>query len=87
MKRLIVILATGFALNACKAEVGTQDWCDNMQEKPKSEWNAQGALDFAKHCVFQNTVGSEAWCQSISDKPKGDWTANEATSYAKHCIL
>ncbi|MCG9595477.1 DUF3012 domain-containing protein [Vibrio sp. Isolate25] len=87
MKRLIVILATGFALNACKAEVGTQDWCDNMQEKPKSEWNAQGALDFAKHCVFQNTVGSEAWCQSVSDKPKGDWTANEATSYAKHCIL
>lgn len=87
MKRALVILATGLVLSACKAEVGTQEWCDDMQAKPKSEWNAQGAMDFAKHCVFQNTIGSEGWCQDLSDKPKGDWTANEATSYAKHCIL
>lgn len=87
MKRKVFVLAAAIALSACQEEIGTQQWCDNMQDKPKSEWNAQGALDFAKHCVFQNTVGSEAWCKDLADKPKGEWTANEATSYAKHCIL
>ncbi|MEF1255433.1 MULTISPECIES: DUF3012 domain-containing protein [unclassified Vibrio] len=87
MKKIILSVVTLLALNACKAEVGTQAWCDEMADKPKSEWNAQGTVDYAKHCVLLDAVGSEAWCSALEDKPKGDWSANEATSYAKHCVF
>ncbi|GAK15605.1 hypothetical protein JCM19053_908 [Vibrio sp. JCM 19053] len=58
-----------------------------MRDKPKTEWTADNAVDFAKHCVLQDGVGSEQWCENLKDKPKGDWTANEATSFTKHCIF
>ncbi|NOH78804.1 DUF3012 domain-containing protein [Vibrio sp. RE86] len=87
MKKVSLALFALLALSACKDEVGTQGWCDNMTEKPKSEWNAQDALDYAKHCVLQDAIGSTEWCSDLEDKPKGDWSANEATSYAKHCVF
>lgn len=39
------------ALIGC-AEVGSDRWCDNMKEKPKGDWTANEATDFAKHCLF-----------------------------------
>ncbi|MGX1927420.1 DUF3012 domain-containing protein [Vibrio sp. NH-7] len=87
MKKLPLVLFALVALSACKDEVGTQNWCDSKAQGPKSEWSAQDALDYAKHCVLQDAVGSESWCESMSDKPKGDWSANEAKNFATHCIL
>lgn len=87
MKKIAFALLTLAALSGCKDEIGTQTWCDNMDEKPKTEWNAQSAVDYAKHCVLQDAVGSEAWCSDLDSKPKGDWSANQATSYAKHCVF
>ncbi len=87
MKKLALLLLSTLALTACESEVGTSSWCQEMREKPKSEWSAQGAVDFAKHCVLQTEVGSQEWCEDMQEKPKGDWTANQATSYAKHCIF
>ncbi|MCG9750177.1 DUF3012 domain-containing protein [Vibrio brasiliensis] len=87
MKKVIFCFVALMSLTACQTEVGTQQWCDEMADKPKSEWNAQGAVDFAKHCVLQDAVGSEAWCNDLEDTPKGDWSANQATSYAKHCVF
>ena len=87
MKKIALSFLVLLTLSACQTEVGTQDWCYEMAEKPKSEWNAQGAVDYAKHCVLLDAVGSEAWCNNLEEKPKGDWSANEATSYAKHCVF
>lgn len=87
MKKIAFSFVALLTLSACQTEVGTQAWCDEMSEKPKSEWNAQGAVDYAKHCVLQDAVGSEGWCSDLEDKPKGDWSANDATSYAKHCVF
>ncbi|UPQ89589.1 DUF3012 domain-containing protein [Vibrio sinaloensis] len=87
MKKYLVALLVIPMLFACQDEVGTQAWCDNLNDTPKSEWNAQNALDFAKHCVFSNAVGSENWCRELDDKPKGDWSANEVASYTKHCVF
>jgi len=43
-----------FALIAgCSPEVGSEAWCKKMNEKPKGEWTANEAADYAKHCVFQ----------------------------------
>jgi Protein of unknown function (DUF3012) len=39
-------------LGACAPEVGSTDWCENMKEKPKGDWTATEAGDFAKHCLL-----------------------------------
>ncbi|HET6593616.1 MAG TPA: DUF3012 domain-containing protein [Xanthomonadales bacterium] len=40
-------------LTACAPEVGSERWCANMKEKPKQDWTAGEAGDYAKHCVFE----------------------------------
>lgn len=47
------LIAAVFALlAACSPEVGSKEWCEDMKKKPKGEWTANEATDFAKHCVF-----------------------------------
>ena len=40
-------------LSACAPEVGSEKWCAQLKEKPKGEWSANEAGDYAKHCVFK----------------------------------
>jgi len=47
----LLLLAMGALLASC-APVGSARWCANMKAKPKGEWTANEALDFAKHCVL-----------------------------------
>ncbi|MDF2155401.1 DUF3012 domain-containing protein [Vibrio sp. CAU 1672] len=51
MKKLILMFFVTTTLMAC-TEVGSEEWCNDMKEKPKGEWTANEASDFAKHCVF-----------------------------------
>ncbi len=53
MKRLLILTATLMLLTACAPEVGSQAWCDNMKDKPKGDWTANEATDYAKHCLFK----------------------------------
>ncbi|MDT7041425.1 DUF3012 domain-containing protein [Candidatus Nitronereus thalassa] len=39
-------------LGACSPEVGSTAWCESMKEKPKGDWTATEAADFAKHCLL-----------------------------------
>jgi hypothetical protein len=39
-------------LSSC-AKVGSERWCKNMEEKPKGDWTANEAADYAKHCIFE----------------------------------
>jgi len=32
--------------------VGSDHWCQNMRDKPKEDWAASEAVDFAKHCII-----------------------------------
>jgi hypothetical protein len=50
----ICVLLTPFALlgSGCAPEVGSEAWCKQMNEKPKGDWSANEATDYAKHCVF-----------------------------------
>lgn len=43
---------SAMALSACSAEVGSKEWCAEMKEKPKGDWTANEATEFAKNCVF-----------------------------------
>ena len=56
MKKQIYALAALlgiFAVAACSPEVGSKEWCDQLREKPKAEWNSNEAGEFAKSCVFK----------------------------------
>jgi len=44
----IIVLAAG-----CSPEVGSDEWCEDMKNKPKKEWSAKEAADYAKHCIFR----------------------------------
>jgi hypothetical protein len=36
----------------CSLEVGSKAWCEKMSEKPKGDWSASEAADYAKNCLF-----------------------------------
>lgn len=40
-------------LVACAPEVGSDGWCENMKEKPKADWSANEAGNFANHCILK----------------------------------
>ena len=40
-------------VTACAPEVGTEAWCKQMDKKPKGDWSANEAGDYAKHCIFR----------------------------------
>lgn len=47
-----VLVAALVLLGACEPEVGSEEWCNDMKQKPKGDWTANEAADFAKHCVL-----------------------------------
>lgn len=40
-------------LSGCSAEVGSQRWCDELNEKPEGDWTLNEAKAYAKHCLFK----------------------------------
>ena len=49
----IVVLIAALLVSGCSPEVGSEAWCQQLKEKPKGDWTANEAGDFAKHCVFR----------------------------------
>jgi len=41
------------SLSACAPKVGSDKWCANMKAKPKGDWTANEAADYAKDCIFK----------------------------------
>lgn len=50
---LLLALLLGLGLAGCAPEVGSEAWCKQMKEKPKGDWTANEAGDFAKHCLLK----------------------------------
>ena len=51
MKKRVLMIACLALLSGC-AEVGSERWCGKMEGKPKGDWTANEAADYAKHCIF-----------------------------------
>ncbi len=49
---LAAVLSGVFLLSACSPEVGSEEWCTDLKEKPKGEWTANELADFTKHCLI-----------------------------------
>ena len=59
MKEIVKVSFTALALVslvsmlACSPKVGSEKWCEQMEEKPAADWTARETKDYAKHCVFK----------------------------------
>ena len=51
--RIALIGLLALPLSACAPEIGSERWCNNLKEKPKGDWSANEAGNFAKHCIFK----------------------------------
>lgn len=54
MKKLLLVLSSVLLISACAPEVGTKAWCEQLEKKPKGDWTANEAKDYAKHCIFKS---------------------------------
>lgn len=54
MKKVLLIITSLLFITACAPEVGSTDWCAQLKEKPKGDWTANEAKDFAQHCLFKS---------------------------------
>jgi hypothetical protein len=55
-KQLLFVAMTLFSLitlSACAPEVGSEKWCENMNDKPKADWSMNEAADYTKHCLLK----------------------------------
>ncbi len=48
----LVAFALAF-IGGCSPKVGSKEWCEAMEKKPKGEWSANEAQEFAKSCIFK----------------------------------
>jgi len=48
-----VVLGLAALAIGCQPEVGSEAWCAKMKETPKADWSANQAVDYGKHCIFQ----------------------------------
>ena len=46
-------VSIGLLLSACAPEVGSVQWCEEMDEKAKGDWSTNEATEYAKSCVFR----------------------------------
>ena len=52
LKRAMVLMGITTWLVGCAPEVGSPGWCEAMREKPRGDWTANEALEFARSCVL-----------------------------------
>jgi len=50
--RWLGLLTLTFLIAACTPEVGSDEWCVHMKEKPKGDWTANEAGSYAEHCLL-----------------------------------
>jgi len=55
MIKMVTTLAVALLLVACAPEVGSDAWCEDMDEKAKGDWSTNEATEYAKSCVFRTS--------------------------------
>lgn len=53
LKALFAISVITLFLTSCGTEVGSDEWCADLKEKPKGEWTMDETGDYAKHCLLK----------------------------------
>jgi len=50
---ILSILLLALLQSACAPEVGSDEWCQDMVDKPKGDWTTNEATEFARSCIFK----------------------------------
>jgi len=50
---ILVLLSLAAVLISCSPKVGSEEWCKDMEKKPKKDWTAAEAADYTKYCVLK----------------------------------
>lgn len=53
MNRAYLPLAVLLSFLVACAPVGSEAWCKKMADKPKGDWTANEASEYAKNCIFK----------------------------------
>jgi len=53
MKKFVFAILVSILLSACAPEIGSDEWCVNLKEKPKGDWTITETKDYTKHCLFK----------------------------------
>ncbi|NKB99734.1 MAG: DUF3012 domain-containing protein [Pseudomonadales bacterium] len=51
----ILVVAGVIALGGCAPEIGSLEWCEQMDAKEKGDWTINDAAEYAKSCVLRKT--------------------------------
>ena len=51
MKHILLLIFAYLLLTSC-AKVGSDAWCENMEDKPKGDWTVDEAGDYTKYCLM-----------------------------------
>ena len=50
--KYLLLASSALFLVACSADPGSEKWCEEKKAQPKSQWTADEASTYAKHCVL-----------------------------------
>jgi hypothetical protein len=50
--RAVLLMLVLLSAAACVPEIGSEAWCERMQEQARGDWTVNEAADYARHCVF-----------------------------------
>ena len=59
MRNFFLIALASMFVVACAPEVGTEKWCEKMEDVPSGDWSVNDAKAYAKHCVMGNYVDTD----------------------------
>jgi Protein of unknown function (DUF3012) len=51
-RRMLAALGVAILLAACSPEIGSERWCGAMRDKPRGDWSANEALEYARSCII-----------------------------------
>ena len=85
--RRFQVLVLVMLLASCAPEVGSEAWCEAMEEKPKGDWTTNEAGDFAKHCVFQEKQIGQMSVYNLSGHPTENGDINRIMKYQPESVF
>ena len=52
MKNTLYTTVIIFLLAGCSPEIGSDEWCASMKDKPTGDWTQNETKEYAKNCIF-----------------------------------
>lgn len=50
MKKILALFLFGGIAVGCN-QVGSESWCEDLEDKPQGEWSIKDGENYVKHCL------------------------------------